>query len=181
MLFMNRPPELKGDDVKKSIRQLQSWLYQLNEQLRYAFTHLDEENLSPSVTEPLGEVAKLKRRLDEQEQELKRLTAVAHWSELELVSCAPYTQADTPRIANINGIVSICGGVRLDTALAGHTYRQIARLGAQNAPGHTSQLITISDEGPVRLRAHSDGTLSAYSQAALSTGIFISLACAYAI
>ena len=42
MAFQMRAPGADTDDVQKSVRQIRSWLYQLNENLQYAFSNLDE-------------------------------------------------------------------------------------------------------------------------------------------
>ena len=57
-------PEYRENNPGRTLRQIHSWLYQLNEQLRYLFSHLDEDNFSESfLSASLGETKALKTRV----------------------------------------------------------------------------------------------------------------------
>lgn len=78
-------PEYRENNPGRTLRQIHSWLYQLNEQLRYLFSHLDEDNFSESfLSASLGETKALKTRVKDLEAPLKwvplALTGVTSWS-----------------------------------------------------------------------------------------------------
>ena len=46
MAFIMKSPTYTPDNPQKSVKQLYSWAYQLNEYLKYMFSHLDEDSFS---------------------------------------------------------------------------------------------------------------------------------------
>lgn len=46
MAFQMSMPDIDGENIQKALKQIKSWMYQLNENLRYALSHIEEENFT---------------------------------------------------------------------------------------------------------------------------------------
>lgn len=49
MAFNVNAPEIDMSDIRKSLKQIRSWIHQLNENLRYTLTHIEEENFTSEL------------------------------------------------------------------------------------------------------------------------------------
>ena len=68
-------PEISEDSLRdsKSLRRIWSYLYQLNEQLRYQLTHIDDSNIAAEGLSERALSAELSRTLKNAEGEMTRL------------------------------------------------------------------------------------------------------------
>ena len=99
-------PENRENNPGRTLRQIHSWLYQLNEQLRYLFSHLDEDNFSESfLSASLGETKALKTRVKDLEAPLK-------WVPLALTGVTSWSDDDAPMIGRAHGTVFLRGAVK---------------------------------------------------------------------
>lgn len=168
-------PEYRENNPGRTLRQIHSWLYQLNEQLRYLFSHLDEDNFSESfLSASLGETKALKTRVKDLEAPLK-------WVPLALTGVTSWSDDDAPMIGRAHGTVFLRGAVKLNKALADRKVLDIGQVDELYRPPIRTALAVPTDEGLVRLTIQKDGGIRLRNDSGgeMPATAFISLACAY--
>lgn len=179
MAFQMRVPEFEANDSPKAIRQIRSWLFQLSENLRYMFSHLDEDNFTETFISSLG----LGQTASPAEQ-LSALRAYAEgegWRALTLQNCAPAGAGNEPRARMRAGTVFLAGKACLSGSLSSGTERQIAVLPDGLAPAADMALPVTSDGGCLCLTAGADGSLKIKntSSASVSASCVLSLCASF--
>lgn len=170
-----RLPEYRENNPGKTLKQIHSWLYQLNEQLRYLFSHLDEDNFSEAfLSASLGETKALKTRV-------KDLEAPLIWVPLTLTGVTAWSDDDAPMIGRAHGAVYLRGAVKLNKALADRRVLDVGQVDEIYRPPVRMALAVPTDEGLMRLSVMKNGTIRLRNDSGgeMPATAFISLACAY--
>lgn len=83
------------------------------------------------------------------------------WETLQLINCATWTEASTPRIRRLNGVVYVSGGIKLTANLAANSSIDIVTSMPEAArPLVTDRSVPLtSDRGQFRLLVYQNGTL----------------------
>ena len=182
MAFQMRAPGADTDDVQKSVRQIRSWLYQLNENLQYAFSNLDEENFTDQFlkTIGIGETPTLAERVRELSDRVDAAETGA-WTTLSVQNASAWSGAYAPRYKRLGKMVFLSGGIALSAALAYRSSVAVASLPSGFRPAYDQALCAASDVGAVRLTVAPGGTvtLKNISGYQLATTHFVSLGCAF--
>lgn len=182
MAFQMRMPGAESDDVRKSIRQIRSWLYQLNENLQYTFSNLDEENFTETFLKTLGvsetptlteQIKALGERMDAAE------TGV--WTTLTVQNASAWSDFYIPCYKKYGKTVYLSGGIRLNSSLASSSSVNIGVLPAGYRPTLYMSLCAASDAGAVMLTLDPSGTVTVKNVTGhqLSTSDFVSLGCSF--
>lgn len=179
MAFQMRVPEFPSNDSPKAIRQIRSWLYQLNENLRYMFSHLDEDNFTETFVSALG----LGQKATPAEQ-LNAVRAYAEgsgWKALPLENCVSAGGGNDPRARMCVSTVYLAGAICLSASLSFRAEKQIAFLPDGMAPKTDMLLPLASDNGILLLTAQTDGRvkLKNTSSSSVSPSCVISLCTSY--
>lgn len=170
-----RLPEYRENNPGKTLKQIHSWLYQLNEQLRYLFSHLDEDNFSEAfLSASLGETKALKTRVSD-------LEAPLAWTPLTLTGVTPWSEDDTPMIGRSHGAVYLRGAVKLNKALADRKTLDVGQVDERYRPPVRAALAVPTDEGLMRLTVLKSGIIRLRNDSGgeMPVTAFISLTCAY--
>lgn len=64
LIEMAKPDFPEGAETEKRIRRIEDYLFKLDEQLRYLFTHIDEENMTDDLRALIGRPAEEGGRQD---------------------------------------------------------------------------------------------------------------------
>lgn len=64
LIEMAKPDFPEGADAESRIRRIEDYLFKLDEQLRYLFTHIDEENMTDDLRALIGRPAEEGGRQD---------------------------------------------------------------------------------------------------------------------
>lgn len=184
MAFQMRMPGAETDDVHKAIRQIRSWLFQLNENLQYTFSNLDEENFTDAFLKSLNiggsdglsdQVRELTERMDEAESGV--------WTTLAVQSATRWSDDYIPCYKKYGKTVYLSGGIALSSPLAYRSSVIIAVMPEGFRPTLDIALSAVSDVGAVRLTFEPSGlvTLKNISGYQLATTNFVSLGCSFPI
>ena len=182
MAFQMKMPGAQTDDVKKALKQIHSWLYQLNENLNYTFSHLDEENFTDAFLSTLSqngtdavkaEISKLQDRLDKQNS--------GAWMEIVLTNANPWASAPAPCWCVRGSCVYLAGMLSLKASLSNRSTVTIGELPEDARPVSDMALCVPTDLGAARVTVQTNGAIllrniSGYS---LTTGTCISIACSF--
>lgn len=111
MGFYMRSPVYTPNDPVKSVKQLHSWLYQLNENLKFMFSNLDSDNFTGEFSACFSEEAMMKtqediRKLDD---EIGRLSKTGAWEKAELNGFTPADDENAPSYMVAGGFVYVTG------------------------------------------------------------------------
>ena len=179
MAFQMRVPEFPLNDSPKAIRQIRSWLYQLNENLRYMFSHLDEDNFTETFIGALG----LGQKTTPAEQ-LSAVRAYAEgsgWSALTLSNCVSAGGGNDPRARMCGCTVYLAGAICLSASLASGSEKQIATLPDGLAPSADMTLPAATSSSFLCLTVQTDGKvmIKNTTTSAVSTSRVISLCASY--
>lgn len=190
MAFQMKMPGTQTEDVQKALRQIHSWLYQLNENLQYTFSHLDEDNFTDAFLLSLqsGE-SDLTSRVDQLGQQVDQLNqqlgqpAQLTWSQLSLTSAQAFSASHTPVFCQSGYCVYLSGAIALTSSLAAGSSLSIATLSASLRPTREQTLPVASDAGALRLCVQPGGSLVLFnsSSSTLTSATFISVACNYVL
>ncbi|MBQ3080030.1 MAG: hypothetical protein IJC48_08555 [Clostridia bacterium] len=156
MGFIMTSPSVDSNDLGKSVQEVRSWLYQLNENLRYMFTHLDEDNFSPGflsslTNEAIAQIEAINKRLDDMEED-------SGWTEIA-VTGVQADQDHPPAVRRHMKLVSVSGGAYLSSAhMAGDTLT-IGSLTSAYRPLHTQIFPVWSESGGTGLRIDEMGDI----------------------
>lgn len=196
MAFTMSMPSAPSDDVKKSLKQLRSWMYRLNENLQYTLSHLDDENFTDDFWRAVKatggsseSAAATAARLNELNTALETLTGrvdlmqSTQWTPLTMVNSSGWSDSYRPGVCKRGSIVYLKGGIRLSSSLTRRSIVVVSHLPEEMWPCDTVAKAVASDSGTVRLSVSTTGELSVKNAETetIPTTSFISLSIEYAI
>lgn len=185
MAYFMKAPGFTPDNPGKSVKQLYSWVYQLNENLKYMFSHLDEENLSESFASSLvsgtsAAVAELEKTVKKLNEEIFGST---EWHTLTLVNASAFSADFVPMVMRVGNLVQMTGALTLKKALASGVSMTVSTLPEEFRPlVHYAFNVPCSIKS-IRLDIYPSGVveLKNNSGADIATGKLVSVALTYAI
>ncbi len=184
MIYDMLSPQLSDGDAKTQIKQLRSWLFQLNEALKIQFSNIDSENFSDDfAARILADTSQSTVECEKRLNELEAKTVHAAWQPLECVNVQPWTVGLPPMIINRGGTVSIEGGVKLLNSLPFRSTLNVFTLPASLVPRRRQVLAIFSDNGLFRLDIGTNGNaaIKNLTGSTFPTSTYLSLACTYSI
>lgn len=149
MSFYMRSPVYTPNDPMKSVKQMHSWLYQLNENLRYMFSNLDSDNFSSefAVLFSSENTQKTQSAIENMERDLSKLMAASEWENLSVTGCV-ILNADTRPCILLDGQTAfISGGALLSNDLENGHARTIMNLPEKYRPGRTQYRVSCVSSG----------------------------------
>lgn len=139
MSFYMRSPVYTPNDPVKSVKQLHSWVYQLNENLKFMFSNLDSDNFTEDFSKNFSNESAEKTRSDIEKLQsaVEALCEKGQWSALSVIGLTPLEGENAPLVLNTGTCVFLAGGGLLTEALAGGGRVTIASLEEKNRPSVT--------------------------------------------
>ncbi len=184
MIYDMISPQVSDADAKTQIKQLRSWLFQLNEALKMQFSNIDLENFTDdSISLALSDLSQKVAECEKRLNELEAATVNAEWQPLSCVNLHAWTAGLPPMIINRGGAVSIEGGVRLASSLSARGTLNVFTLPAALTPRRRQVLALFSDNGLFRLDIGISGytTIKNLTGSTFPTSTYLSLACSYSL
>lgn len=185
MAFIMKSPSYTPDNPQKSVKQLYSWAYQLNEYLKYMFSHLDEESFSSDFYKSLA--AGGGEKVEALEEKIKVLEQAfeteGKWEELKFINSTPWAGDLAPRIIRIMNTVYITGAVNIKNSLSSGVSITICNLPEIYRPKHQLAFTVPFSTGAVRMDVHSSGVMEVKNNtgSTINAGRLISVSMSYTI
>ena len=127
MGFYMRSPVYTPNDPVKSVKQLHSWLYQLNENLKFMFSNLDSDNFTGEFSAFFSKEAAIQtqeeiKKLDEA---IGRMNEKSVWEKPELSGFEPVREETAPAYMNAGECVFVTGEAKILYPLSPNVERKI--------------------------------------------------------
>lgn len=121
MGFYMRSPVYTPNDPVKSVKQLHSWLYQLNENLKFMFSNLDSDNFTGEFSACFSEEAMIKTQEDikKLDDEISRLGKTGAWEKADINGFSPLEDQTAPAYMVVGGSVYVTGEAKNVSELPG--------------------------------------------------------------
>lgn len=181
MGFLMKAPSISEENQAESIKRIHSWLYQLNENLRYMFSHLNEENFSGDFLSSLQ--SNIQTEIENVSQRLEALETGSEWETVSFSGIREWSQVQTPSVKRIGELVLLAGGVSLTSSLSSSGVLLLGVLPEKYRPKLTQIMAVCSDNGLFRLAVNTDGEVRVKNLTGrtFSSGVYLSLSCCYAV
>jgi len=183
--FIMKSPSYTPDNPQKSVKQLYSWAYQLNEYLKYMFSHLDEDSFSSDFYKAVASGK------SEQVQALEEKVAILEkafetegkWQTLTFVNASAWPGDLSPRIIRIMNTVYITGAVNTKTSLSAGVSMTICKLPEEYRPKHQLAFTVPFSTGAVRMDIYTSGVMEIKnnSGSTIASGRLVSVSVSYTI
>ncbi len=179
MSFYMRSPVYTPNDPVKSVKQLHSWVYQLNENLKFMFSNLDSDNFTEEYAKLFSseEMQKIRLDIETLENDIDQIAKKSEWTPLTVTGLAPHTDESAPSYLNAGVGVFLSGSGALNEALSPGGRRTVALLSEGNRPRKTQARAIAVDGMLAELEALSSGevTLINASSSEIPEGAFVPL------
>lgn len=139
MSFYMRSPVYTPNDPVKSVKQLHSWLYQLNENLRFMFSNLDSDNFSSEFQKvfSLESANRALSKIDTLTEEMESLMRTPSWEKIGISGCTAESEASCPSALLDGNNVFLSGSAILDGDLLPGNTRTLSKLHEKYTPRKT--------------------------------------------
>lgn len=166
MGFYMRSPVYTPNDPVKSVKQLHSWVYQLNENLKFMFSNLDSENFSDDFTRIFSseEMQKIKLDIEKMESAISDLMKKAEWAPLAVTGLTPGTDENEPSLLNTGTCVFLSGSGAMGAELLAGERRSIAMLPAGSRPLKAQSQAIFAGNCKADLEALPSGAIAIHSR-----------------
>lgn len=166
-----RSPVYTPNDPVKSVKQLHSWLYQLNENLKFMFSNLDSDNFTSEFSSNFSQEAAQKTQVSLQnlEESLNAISAKSAWEKIELSGLTAVSDDTAPALLNWNGLVYITGTAVFTADLPDGGTLSMGELPSKHIPRRTQKFIcqagghllsvSIGENGEITLSNSSGETI----------------------
>lgn len=185
MAFYMRSPVFTPNDPVKSVRQLHSWVYQLNENLRFMFSNLDSDNFSSEFAAnfSLEAINAIRSALNRLEESVQALSQANEWEKIELTGMTMISGETAPCALLEGNAVFISGSACLNEAMLSGETRVIASLSEKYRPRRAQAMAAVCAQGLTEIGVHPSGevTLTNFTGAALPAGMYAALSVSYGI
>lgn len=185
MGFLMKAPTVSEGDADQSIRQIHSWLYQLNENLKYMFSHLDEENFSAdfmksAASEVTKQLESLSSRVDEVADKVEKKEV---WNTITLSGFSPGYPENYPAVKKSGSACMLAGGGSVSRDIAALAYVTVGKLPEGYRPVRTQYIPVCWEGGVFRMEIMPSGsiTIRNIGSSAYTKGKYISLTGTYFI
>lgn len=185
MAFLMKSPSYTPENPEKSVKQLYSWAFQLNEYLKYMFSHLDEESFTQSFLASVAQgntetIAKLESEVESLRNQINEENT---WQVLPLVNSKEWNEDFLPYYTKNRNLVFVTGaispkanigkGVSVNVAILPEGYRPSA---------HLAYTVPFSG-GAVRLDVYKDGRMEVKNNTSteIVTGKLVSVTVSFAV
>lgn len=165
MAFYMRSPVYTPNDPVKSVKQLHSWLYQLNENLKFMFSNLDSDNFTSEFSACFSEESVMKtqeeiKKLDEAVREMSQECA---WETLALSGFFAGGDQDAPRILNLGGQAYVAGEATILSPLPAGSNVILAQLSQKHRPRIKQESFCRWGKAFLILTVHENGEISVFN------------------
>lgn len=162
MAFYMRSPVYTPNDPVKSVKQLHSWLYQLNENLKFMFSNLDSDNFTTEFSNcfSVDAARKTQEEIEKLTGEIEKLSEKTAWETLELSGFYVMNDQYAPAITNLGGHVYVTGEAQLLYPLSPSTSRPLTILKPQHTPSRMQEFFCRSDDKILRAIVRENGEFS---------------------
>ncbi len=185
MGFYMRSPVYTPNDPVKSVKQLHSWVYQLNENLKFMFSNLDSDNFTEEFSKrfSLEEMEKIRFDIEKLESNVEEMTKKGEWTSLSITGLTPHTDENAPSFLNVGMGVFLSGSGALMEELPAGGRRQIAYLSEGNRPGKTQSQAMFAGSCRAELEALPSGEIALINMDStpIPQGAFIPLSMFYGL
>lgn len=162
MSFYMRSPVYTPNDPVKSVKQLHSWLFQLNENLKYMFSNLDSDNFTSEFAASFSQESaqKTQDEIKKLDEALNALSEKAAWQPIALNGLTDLSEATAPAYLCLTDHVYFSGKAALASALSGNETRVLASLPSRCIPRKNQECMCFAGSFPVFIKIHVNGSLS---------------------
>ena len=136
MGFYMRSPVYTPNDPVKSVKQLHSWVYQLNENLKFMFSNLDSDNFTEEFSKRFSteEMEKIKLDIEKMETGLSEIAKKGEWKTLTVIGLTPNEDENAPSFLNTGTGVFLSGIGAMDVEVISGERRTVAYLPEGSRP-----------------------------------------------
>ena len=161
MGFYMRSPVYTPNDPVKSVKQLHSWVYQLNENLKFMFSNLDSDNFTDEFSKLFSSMSLEKITLDIEklQKDVGEISKEGEWTSLIVTGLTPHADENAPSYLNAGHGVFLSGSGALLETLPSGGRRTIAVLSEENRPRKTQSQAIFAGDMRAELEALSTGEI----------------------
>lgn len=185
MGFYMRSPVYTPNDPVKSVKQLHSWVYQLNENLKFMFSNLDSDNFTDEFSKrfSIEEMDKIRLDLETLEKEIGGMPKKSEWAYLTVTGLTPGEDENAPSFLNTGVCVFLSGNGALTEELPAGGRRTIAALTDGTWPEKTQVRAIAAGGALLELEAMPSGALALInsSQSPIPEGTLIPLSMVFGL
>lgn len=165
MAFYMRSPVYTPNDPVKSVKQLHSWLYQLNENLKFMFSNLDSDNFTSAFSACFSEEAAEKTQADikKLDETIERMGQPGAWEKPELAGFLPVDESTAPACMNLVSSVYVSGKVQILDSLSANASRKMFALPGHLHPRREQEFLCRSGARILSVVARTDGDVILYN------------------
>ncbi len=165
MAFYMRSPVYTPNDPVKSVKQLHSWLYQLNENLKFMFSNLDGDNFTGEFAACFSEEAVHQTQADikKLDEAIERMGQPGVWEKPELSDFLPVSDETAPACMNAGDCVYAAGEVQTVRALSGGASMKMFALPDHLRPRRKQEFPCRSGSHVLSVIVGTDGDVSLHN------------------
>ncbi len=162
MAFYMRSPVYTPNDPVKSVKQLHSWLYQLNENLKFMFSNLDGDNFTSEFSACFSEEAaqKTQAEIKKLDEAIERMGQMGAWEKPDLTGFTPVSEETAPAYLNAGSCVHSAGEVRNTDLLPANAQRKMFSLPKDLCPRKKQMFLCRSDARVLSVIVDTNGDVS---------------------
>ena len=185
MAFYMRSPVYTPNDPVKSVKQLHSWLYQLNENLKFMFSNLDSDNFTSEFASCFSEetARKTQEEIKKLDEAVGALSTSGEWETLDLVGFIARNPQTAPAVLHLGGHAFVTGEASLLYPLSGSVARPLARLPERLRPRKKQEFFCRSGLYLLIAIIREDGEISIFNpmEETLAENTLVSVSFSYGL
>ena len=165
MAFYMRSPVYTPNDPVKSVKQLHSWLYQLNENLKFMFSNLDGDNFTSEFSACFSEeaVKETQAEIKKLDEAIERMGQTGEWEKPELTGFVSVSDETAPAYLHAGSCVHMTGEVKNIDPLAANETRKMFALSNDLRPRRKQAFLCRSGACVLTVIADTNGDVSLYN------------------